>query len=152
MLDSDLAKLYGVEVGALNRQVKRNEERFPSDFMFQLTKAEMSHLRESDQLFHEATRGRKYLPFVFTEYGIAGLSGVINSKISIQVNNSIIRTFIRMRQLLSSDQSLLEKLDQLEKGADHLFRIVFERLDALEANTPILPPKRKKIGLHQKEE
>lgn len=147
MIDSDLAKLYGVDTGALNRQVKRNQERFPNDFMFQLTKKEIEQLRESDQFFKNAIRGRKYQPFVFTEYGIAALSGVINSKIAIRVNNSIIRTFVRMRQLLSHDQSLLEKLNQLERGTDHLFRIVFERLDSLDAETPLLPQKRKRIGL-----
>lgn len=151
MLDSDLAKLYGVETGTLNRQVKRNQERFPSDFMFQLSKNEVSHLRENDQFFREAAKGRKYLPFVFTEYGIAALSGVLNSKVAIRVNNSIIRTFIRMRQLLANDQSLLDKFGQLEKGTDQLFRIVFERLDALEASSPILPPKRKKIGITSKD-
>lgn len=147
MIDSDLAKFYGVDTGALNRQVKRNQERFPNDFMFQLTKKEIEQLRESDQFFKNAIRGRKYQPFVFTEYGIAALSGVINSKIAIRVNNSIIRTFVRMRQLLSHDQSLLEKLNQLERGTDHLFRIVFERLDSLDAETPLLPQKRKRIGL-----
>jgi hypothetical protein len=115
--------------------------------MFQLTKKEIEQLRESDQFFKNAIRGRKYQPFVFTEYGIAALSGVINSKIAIRVNNSIIRTFVRMRQLLSHDQSLLEKLNQLERGTDHLFRIVFERLDSLDAETPLLPQKRKRIGL-----
>ena len=150
MIDSDLAKLYGVDTGALNRQVKRNQDRFPNDFMFQLTKKEIEQLRENYQFFKEAIRGRKYQPFVFTEYGIAALSGVINSKIAIRVNNSIIRTFVRMRQLLSHDQSLLEKLNQLEKGTDHLFRIVFERLDSLETDIPLLPPKRKRIGLGEK--
>jgi hypothetical protein len=149
MIDSDLAKLYGVDTGALNRQVKRNQERFPNDFMFQLTKKEIDQFRESDQFFKEAIKSRKYQPFVFTEYGIAALSGVINSKIAIRVNNSIIRTFVRMRQLLSHDQSLLEKLNQLEKGTDHLFRIVFERLDSLEVDAPILPLKRKRIGLSE---
>jgi len=86
MLDSDLAKLYGVDTGALNRQVKRNQERFPSDFMFQLTKEEIKQFREQDHFFQKATADRKYQPFVFTDYGIAALSGVINSKIAIKVN------------------------------------------------------------------
>jgi hypothetical protein len=150
MLDSDLAKLYGVDTGALNRQVKRNLERFPSDFMFQLTKEEVKRFREQDHYFQEAVSGRKYQPFVFTEYGIAALSGVIKSKVAIKVNNSIIRTFVKMRQLLAHDQSLIEKLAQLEKGTDQLFRIVFERLDALEADAPILSSKRKRIGFNEK--
>lgn len=148
MLDSDLAKLYGVETGALNRQIKRNQERFPEDFMFQLSKSELKDLQDSDSDFNTATKTRKYAPYVFTEYGIAALSGVLNSKIAIKVNTSIIRTFIQMRKLLAEDQSLLQKIGDLEKGTSKLFQIVFERLDNLETNTPILPTKRKKIGLN----
>ncbi len=147
MLDSDLATLYGVETGALNRQIKRNTDRFPRDFMFQLSKIELKNLRESDPIFDTATKGRKYSPYVFTEYGIAALSGVLNSKIAIKVNTSIIRTFVQMRKLLSEDQSLLQKINEIEKGSNKLFQIVFERLDNLEVNTPLLPTKRKKIGL-----
>lgn len=147
MLDSDLAKLYGVETGILNRQIKRNIERFPSDFMFQLSKNELADLRESDPIFQNATHARKYAPYVFTEYGIAALSGVLGSKIAIKVNTSIIRTFVQMRKLLSEDQSFLQKIDELEKGSNKLFQIVFERLERLEADTPLLPTKRRKIGL-----
>lgn len=147
ILDSDLATLYDVETGALNRQVKRNKERFPRDFMFQLTKVELKLLSENDLDFFKATRGRKYLPNVFTEYGIAALSGVLNNKIAIKVNTTIIRTFIEMRKLLREDQSVLQKIDDFEKGANKLFKIIFERLDSLEISTPALSEKRKKIGL-----
>lgn len=150
MLDGDLATLYQVETGALNRQVKRNLERFPRDFMFQLNKTEFSKLRESDSSFFEATKGRKYPPYVFTEYGIAALSWVLSSKVAIKVNTSVIRTFVKMRKLLAADQSLLDKMNQLEKGSNQLFKIVFDRLDQLESTTPSLPTKRKKIGLKKK--
>jgi len=147
MLDSDLAKLYGVETSALNRQIKRNADRFPRDFMFQLSKMELRSLRELDPIFKAATKRRKYAPYVFTEYGIAALSGVLNSKIAIKVNTSIIRTFIQMRKILSEDRSILQKIDELEKGSNKLFQIIFERLNNLENNTPSLPIKRRKIGL-----
>lgn len=150
MLDSDLAQLYGVETGALNRQIKRNSERFPQDFMFQLTKEELRNLRGCDSSFETSTKSRKYSPYVFTEYGIAALSGVLNSQIAIKVNTSIIRTFIQMRKILASDQTILQKITDLEQGTDKLFKIVFDRLDQLEAETPILPAKRKKIGLNTK--
>ncbi|MDH5414592.1 MAG: ORF6N domain-containing protein [Flavobacteriaceae bacterium] len=147
IIDTDLAKLYQVEVGALNRQVKRNIDRFPSDFMFQLSKTEFAYLRKIDQNFASVTKARKYPPFVFTEYGIAALSGVLNSKIAIRVNTSIIRTFIKMRKILAADQSILNKVEQLEKGTDQLFKITFDRLELLETNTPSLLKKRRKIGI-----
>jgi len=140
MLDSDLAKLYGVETGALNRQIKRNIDRFPMDFMFQLTKTELIELCKTDPVFKAATKGKKYTPYLFTEYGIAALSGVLNSKIAIKVNTSIIRTFVQMRKVLLEDQSLLHKINELEKGSNKLFQIIFERLDDLEANIPLSWP------------
>jgi len=147
MLDSDLADLYGVETKYLNRQVKRNVLRFPQEFIFKLSKDEVLNLRCQFVTFKESTKGRKYLPFVFTEYGIAMLAGVLNSEQAIRVNIAIIKTFIKLRKYLSQDESLTDKVEQLEKGNDKLFRIVFERLDTLESDLPILPLKRKKIGV-----
>lgn len=143
MLDDDLAKLYGVTTGNLNKAVSRNIERFPKDFMFQLNKKEFEEICQASP--HHG--GRRYLPNAFTETGVAMLSGVLNSPNAIQVNISIMRTFIKIRHFLASDETLAERLSKLEKGTDQLFRIVFERLDTLETETPALPSKRKKIGL-----
>ena len=145
MLDSDLANLYGVETGALNRQVKRNIERFPKDFMFELNQQEFNEIRKSSN----SKGGRRSLPRVFTENGVAMLSGVINSDKAIKVNISIMRTFTKMRALLAEDESLVEKLSQFEQGTAKLFQIVFDRLEALERETPPLSPKRKKISLKE---
>lgn len=147
MLDSDLAELYGVLTKNLNKAVNRNIEKFPSDFMFKLTKKEYDDLRFQFGTFKDATKGRKYLPTVFTEYGIVALSGVLNSDIATRVNISIVRTFIKMRQLLASDESLTDRIGKLEEGTDKLFRIVFERLDHVEREIPLLPKDRNKIGL-----
>lgn len=147
MLDSDLAELYGVETKYLNRQVKRNSQRFPSEFMFKLSKEEVENLRCQFVTFKESVKGRKYLPFVFNEYGIAMLSGVLNSEQAISVNIGIIKMFIRLRKYLASDELLVDRVEQLEKGTDKLFRIVFERLDNVENMIPLLPKDRNKIGL-----
>ena len=147
MLDSDLAELYGVETKYLNRQVKRNEERFPPEFMFRLSKDEVKKLRCQFVTFNFSTSGRKYLPFVFNEYGIAMLSGVLNSSRAISVNLSIIRTFIKMRKILESEETLADRIIKIEEGTDKLFRIVFERLDQIESTIPDRPNNRKKIGI-----
>ena len=141
MLDSDLAELYAVETKYLNRQVKRNSQRFPSEFMFKLSKEEVENLRCQFVTFKESVKGRKYLPFVFNEYGIAMLSGVLNSEQAISVNIGILRKY------LASDELLVDRVEQLEKGTDKLFRIVFERLDNVENMIPLLPKDRNKIGL-----
>jgi hypothetical protein len=147
MLDSDLAELYGVETKYLNRQVKRNIERFPTEFMLKLSKEEVENLRCQFVTFKESVKGRKYLPFVFNEYGIAMLSGVLNSEQAISVNIGIIKMFIRLRKYLASDESVVDRVEQLEKGTDKLFRIIFERLDNVENMIPLLPKDRNKIGL-----
>ena len=148
MLDSDLAELYEVETKYFNKAVKRNTDRFPKDFMFQLTKEENECLRfQIGTSNTQGSGGRRYLPFAFTEHGVAMLSSILNSERAIKVNISIIRTFIKMRMLLASDESLTDKLESLEKGTDKLFRIVFERLDNIESETAPIPKKRKKIGI-----
>ncbi len=147
MLDSDLAELYCVLSKNLNKAVKRNIEKFPSDFMFKLSRQEYEDLRFQFGTFKETTKGRKYLPFVFTEYGIVALSGVLSSNVATQVNISIVRTFIKMRKLLASEESLTDRVGKLEEGTDKLFRVVFERLDYVESNIPLLPKERKKVGL-----
>ena len=142
MIDSDLAELYEVTTGNFNKAISRNLDRFPADFMFELT------LHEFEQIDPKRKHGgRRTPPRVFTESGIAMLSGVLNSKRAVNVNISIMRTFTKLRRLLHSDQSLIDKVNQIEKGSDKLFKVIFERLDTLEVNTTILPEKRKKIQL-----
>jgi len=149
MLDSDLATLYEVDTKVLNRAVRRNIERFPEDFMFQLTEIEHEILRcQIGTLRFEHGKHRKYRPFVFTEHGIAMLSGVLKSARAVRVNIFVIRTFVRLRQLILQE-SLSGRVAELEKGTDKLFRIVFQRLDNLEVESPVLPQRRRKIGILQ---
>jgi hypothetical protein len=141
MMDMDLAGLYGVLTKYLNQQVRRNNIRFPEDFMFQLTREEAENLR-----LHFATSsygGRRYLPFAFTEHGILMLSSVLNSKRAIGVNIQIMRAFVKLRQLLSSHADLRRKIEGMEKKYDGQFKVVFDAIKAL-----IQPPPRKtkKIG------
>jgi hypothetical protein len=132
MLDSDLAALYGVTIKRLNEQVRRNLKRFPQDFMYQLSAEEYESLRS-----HFATlkigRGthRKYLPYVFTEQGIAMLSSVLNSDRAIEVNIQIMRTFVKLREMMASHKDLARKLEELEKKYDGQFQIVFEAIQQL---------------------
>ena len=127
MLDSDLAELYNVSTGRLNEQVKRNIERFPSDFMFRLTQKEWENLKLQNAIAKEISlrsqnatlnkgRGkhRKYLPFVFTEQGVSSLSGVLKSKIAVKVNISIMRAFVGMRKFLMENATLFQRLDKVE--------------------------------------
>lgn len=142
MLDADLADLYGVETKALVRAVKRNIDRFPGDFMFQLSGEEFGDLR--CQIGTSNQRGgRRYPPYAFTEQGVAMLSSVLRSKRAVQVNVEIIRTFVRLRRVLATHKELARKLDDLEKKYDGQFRVVFEALRQL-----MTPPERprKRIG------
>ena len=147
MIDSDLADLYGVETKILKRAVRRNIERFPEDFMFELTKEELNNWRYQFGTSNKEKMGMRVQPFVFTEQGVTMLSSVLRSPKAIQVNISIVRIFVKMRKLLAADESLTEKLDQIERGSYQLFRIVFERLDNIEKKIPLLPKDRNKIGL-----
>ena len=141
MLDSDLANLYDVETKALNRAVKRNAERFPNDFCFQLSPDEYNTLRCHFGTLEEAGRGkhRKYLPYLFTEQGVAMLSSVLKSKKAALVNVQIIRTFVRLREMLVSNKELSRKLATLEKKHDQQFKVVFDAIRQL-----MEPPKTKK--------
>lgn len=135
MLDSDLAELYGVETKMLKRSVRRNIERFPEDFMFELSKSELENWRYQFGTSNNVKMGLRIKPFVFTEQGITMLSSVLKSPRAIQINISVVRTFIKMRQLLNSEESIIDKINSLEKGADKLFKIVFERLDNVEGKS-----------------
>lgn len=134
MLDADLAALYGVEIRVLVQAVKRNIDRFPADFMFQLTKAENEVLR-SQFVTLKQSRGqhRKYLPYVFTEQGVAMLSSVLRSKQAIRVNIEIMRAFVHMRQLIASQRGLMQKILVMEKRYDKQFKVVFDAIYRLMA-------------------
>jgi len=148
MLDSDLAKLYGVETRTLNQAVKRNLDRFPEDFMFQLNSEELKHLKST----MEAHGGQRYSPTVFTENGVAMLSSVLSSKTAIHINISIMRTFTKLRSFLAMETSLQLRMGSLEENTTKLFKIVFERLDQIEEDiTPKIPSNRKRIGLKKNE-
>ena len=144
MLDTDLALLYDVEIKALNQAVKRNIERFPADFMFQLTVEEADFLR-SQFVTLKPGRGqhRKYLPYAFTEQGVAMLSSVLRSPRAVQVNIEIMRAFVKLRRLLTEHAELARKLAQLERRYDGQFKVVFEAIRELMEPRP-LP--RRRIG------
>jgi hypothetical protein len=144
MLDADLATLYEVETRALVQAVKRNIERFPEDFMFQLDAEEVQALRSQSVISNAPGRGgRRYAPYAFTEQGVAMLSTVLNSPRAIAVNIEIMRAFVRLRLLLASNKELARRLDQLEAKTDAKFKAVFEAIRQL-----MIPPepKRRPIG------
>lgn len=129
MLDSDLAELYRVETKRLNEQVKRNQYRFPDDFMFQLTSEQWENLKSQNAT--SSWGGRRTLPFVFTEQGVAMLSSVLNSDIAIKVNIQIIRVFTKMREMILTHKDILLKVEQMEKtvaGQDEKIAAIFEYL------------------------
>ena len=131
MLDRDLAELYRVETKQLKRAVRRNIDRFPTDFMFQLTKEELENWRCQFGTSNEIKMGLRYSPMAFTEQGVAMLSSVLNSKRAIQVNIQIIKTFVRLRQMLSTHGDLRHKIEDMESKYDEQFRIVFEAIKQL---------------------
>jgi ORF6N domain len=149
MLDSDLAGLYGVSTKRLNEQVRRNIRRFPADFMFQLSPDEAAALRSQNATL-EAGRGkyRKYLPFVFTEQGVAMLSSVLKSERAVRVNIEIMRAFVRLRELIATNRDLARRLDHLEKRYNAQFKGVFDAIRQLMA-----PPEksRRSIGFRVEE-
>jgi hypothetical protein len=132
MLDTDLAKLYSVPTKAINQAVKRNTNRFPSDFMFQLTSEETTALR-SQFVTSKNRGGRQYRPYAFTEQGVAMLSSVLHSERAIQVNIAIMRAFVQLREMIGSNKGLSRRLNELEKKYDSQFRVVFEAIRELMA-------------------
>lgn len=142
MLDTDLAGLYDVDTGALNRAVKRNQGRFPADFMFQLSVEEAEYLRCQSGITRWG--GRRFLPHAFTEQGVAMLSSVLRSKRAVRVNIEIMRAFVQLRQMLSSHADLARKLAALEKKYDAQFKVVFDAIRELTA--PPEPPRKRRIG------
>jgi hypothetical protein len=143
MLDRDLASLYEVTTSALKQSVRRNIERFPSDFMFVLDQNEFENWRSQIVISNSDRMGIRYPPMAFTEQGVAMLSSVLRSKRAVAVNVQIMRTFVRLRLLLASNAELAKKLEELELKYDHQFKVVFDAIRQL-----MMPaePKRKQIG------
>lgn len=169
LLDSDLAALYGVTTFALNQAVKRNSERFPADFCFQLTPEEWTSLRknagamqaqvsDSKELSPNSSqfvmsskrrRGAAYRPYAFTEQGVAMLSSVLRSERAVQVNIEIMRAFVRLRGMLASNAELARKLNALEKKYDAQFKMVFDAIrELMSPDAPELPKPKREIGFH----
>jgi len=149
MLDSDLASLYGVETRTLIQAVKRNVQRFPADFMFELNDEEFEFLR-SQTVTSKGRGGRRYRPYAFTEQGVAMLSSVLKSDRAVRVNVEIMRAFVRMRQLLATHADLAAKLAALEKKYDAQFKVVFDAIRAL-MEPPPAEPKRWRIGFRMEQ-
>ncbi|MGI8603218.1 MAG: ORF6N domain-containing protein [Verrucomicrobiales bacterium] len=166
ILDSDLAELYGVEARALNQAVKRNLERFPADFMFQLTAEEAEKVRSrvsqsaipasgtpsnSSQTVMSSRkhRGRSYLPYAFTEQGVAMLSSVLRSQLAVEVNIAIMRTFVQLRRLMDGNRELARKIEGMEKKYDQQFAVVFDAIKQLIAeDTERKAQPKRRIGYH----
>ncbi|MDP2804511.1 MAG: ORF6N domain-containing protein [Gallionellaceae bacterium] len=150
MLDADLAALYEVETGALNRAVKRNSERFPADFMFQLTAEEFTDLRcqigiSNNSVGNAAGRGgRRHLPYAFTEHGTIMAASVLNSRRAVEASVQVVRAFVQLRQMLASNAELSRKLVAMEKNYDIKFKAIFEAIHQL--MTPTDPKKKHSIG------
>jgi hypothetical protein len=144
VLDRDLAELYGVETRILNRAVRRNAERFPGDFMFALTRQEIGRISQIGTSSGRLKFSKSVL--VFTEQGVAMLSGLLNSPRAIAVNIGIMRAFVRLRQLISSNADLARKLAALERKYDAQFKMVFDAIRELMA--PVAPEKIGEMGFH----
>ena len=140
MTDSELAELYDVSTKRLNEQVKRNIGRFPSDFMFQLTFEEAENLRSQFATSSLTYGGRRYLPYVFTEQGVAMLSSVLKSERAVEVNIAIMRTFVKMRELMATHADLARKIEAMEKKYDEQFQEVFKIIKQM-----LIPPTSRKI-------
>jgi hypothetical protein len=155
ILDADLAALYGVSTKRLKEQVRRNRQRFPQDFMFELTadeqavltaQIEASNLR-SQFATSRSHGGRRYLSYAFTEHGALMAANVLSSEVAVQASVEVVRAFIRLRRMLASNAELARKLEQIEKKYDHQFQVVFDAIRQL-----MIPPepKRKEIGFYTK--
>ena len=151
MLDANLAKLYGVSTKRLNEQVKRNRDRFPQDFMFQLNPEEAEVLRSQIATSKEGRGGRRYLPFAFTEHGAIMLAAVLNTPLAIEISVFVVRAFVRLHEILITHKALAHKLSELESKIethDEAIRSLMPAIRQLTA-APERPPK--KIGFHLRE-
>lgn len=145
ILDSDLADLYGVQTSELNKAVARNPDRFPPDFMFQLSREEDQRLKTELGLGHTGRGGRRTPPYAFTEQGVAMLSSVLNSPRAVAVNIAIMRAFVKLRSLLTDNEKLARKLRAMEKKYDGQFKVVFDTIRAM-MEPESEDPKKSKIG------
>jgi hypothetical protein len=146
ILDADLAALYGVETRALVQAVKRNSERFPKDFMFQVTSKEFASLR-SQFVISKGKGGRRHAPYAFTEHGAIMAANILKSDRAVRASVQVVRAFVKLRQMLASDTELGRKLDELEKKYDRQFKIVFDAIRQLMSPPPA---KAKPIGFRPK--
>lgn len=151
MLDNDLAELYEIATGHLKRAVQRNRDRFPEDFMFQLNKEEFASLRCQFGISRFSHGGSRYLPYAFTQEGVAMLSGVLRSPKAVQVNIAIMRAFVQLRQLVTQTKELASKLDKLEQKVgkhDEEIQVLFKVIKELMAPPSEKPKKRIGFSLH----
>jgi len=146
ILDSDLAELYGVPVRQLNQQVKRNKQRFPSDFVFQVTSREHRLLRSQFVISKEGSGGRRYLPYVFTEHGAIMAATVLNSEQAVQMSVFVVRAFVRLREMLATNRRLAAKISELENRLDTHDGAIQELLDAIKELMIPKEPHRGRIG------
>jgi hypothetical protein len=150
LLDSDLALLYGVDTKVLNQAVRRNAERFPDDFMFQLIEIEWNFLKSQIVTSNAGRGGKQKLPLVFTEYGVAMLSSVLKSDRAIQVNISIMRAFGKLREILESNKEFAKRLSDLDSRYDEQFAEVFQAIRELMSERSV--PTKRIIGLAKKDD
>ena len=136
LLDFDLARLYGISTKTLNQGLKRNRDRFPEDFAYQLTKQEFTDLTSQIAISRIGRGGRRKRPWVFTEQGVAMLSSVLNSQVAISVNIQIIRTFVNLRRMITSRQEMWLRIDEMEKKYDKQFQVVFKAIKLLLDHKP----------------
>jgi hypothetical protein len=144
ILDVDISRLYGVPVKRLNEQVKRNQERFPSDFMFQLSRKEHDSLRSQIATSNKRRGGRRYTPHAFTEHGAIMAATVLNSERAVQMSVFVVRAFVRLREMLATNRRLAGKITELENRLDTHDSVIQELIEAIkELMTPKAPPRRR---------
>ena len=148
ILDRDLAKLYGVETRTLKQAVRRNLERFPEDFMFVLTKEEMSAWRSQIVMSKEEAKGLRHLPMAFTEQGVAMLSSILRSPQAVEVNIAIMRTFVQLRALMDGNRELARRIESWESKSDEQFKVVFDTIRQLLAEGEATKPAQRRAGFH----
>jgi phage regulator Rha-like protein len=146
ILDSDIAELYGVPLKRLNEQVKRNQERFPSDFVFQLTSKEHATLRSQFATSNKSRGGRRYTPYAFTEHGAIMAATVLNSKRAVQMSVFVVRAFVRLREMLATNRRLAGKIDELENRLDTHDSTIQDLIEAIKELMTPQEPSRVRIG------
>src|SRR6201997_1381017 len=146
ILDTDLAELYGVPVKRLNEQVKRNRERFPADFMFQLSAEELESLRSQNATSKSGRGGRRYAPYAFTEHGAIMAATVLNSEQAVEMSVFVVRAFVRLREMLATNEKLAAKIDELEQRLDTHDASIQDLIEAIRQMMLPEPATSRKIG------